>query len=127
MHFQHTTPMPSGISFSPEGILDVPRRKTVSAESGYGSTLVPGEKSPSLTISLQQLYITWKDVIQSGKFEIRSMDESPLVIYQNEPSGNLIIPCWDDLAKIGPFGLRVQNDSTGGEYSITVHYKIRTL
>jgi hypothetical protein len=143
MQFQHTTPMPSGISFSLQEItsaslslgsvtpaaanmaINVPQTATVVEDSGTTSTIIPGNGSDTLSISLHQLFITWGEVMQEGKFEVRSLDETPLTIYQDGPAGNLILPCWDELKLLGRHGLQVVNSATGGEYSISAYYSVK--
>jgi hypothetical protein len=128
MQFQHTTPMPSGVSMmTSTASIGVPQMHTISALSGEGKTIIPGDISDQLSINLIQLLLTWGDVASLGRFEIRSKGDPTIIIYQDQPSGVIILPCWSIQKFLGRYGLRVMNSSTGGEYSITVNYTVREL
>lgn len=130
MKFQSTIAYP--IQAPPVGLFNagqsVPtvRRQTVNTESGKSIDIIPGGISESLAVTLHQLYVTWGGLTESGKLEIRSFNEdSPLTIFLTIPSGNLILPCFDEVKLLSRYGLRAVSSSTGGEYSITAHYTIK--
>lgn len=145
MHFQHTTPMPSGIStlaasmamdmpitgmsvnLAATEIIGIPQIETANGPSGTTQDIIPGNVDNTLSIILEQLLIGWGEVTALGKFEIRSKTDSPIVIFQDKPAGTIVLPCWSIPRFLGDYGLRVLNNSTGGEYSITANYSVKEI
>lgn len=128
MEFQHTTPMPSGISMmASTASIGVPQMMTAEGSSGTSQTIIPGDSADTLSINLLQLLITWGDVVSRGKFIISSKDSQPLTVYQDRKSGTIVLPCWSIIRYLGNHGLTIQNNSTGGEYSIVANYIVREL
>lgn len=146
MKFQHTTPMPSGISalaasasmdiapitfggvVSPETqIIGVPQMATVGGNSGTTLTIIPGDSADTLSITLDQLLVGWGEVTAIGKFVIQSKTDTPITIFQDKPAGTIVLPCGSIPRFLGDHGLTILNNSTGGEYSITVNYTIKEI
>lgn len=118
-----TFPPPTGSAvYSP--LITATQRATVTAESGTSLYIISSD-SDTLVVTLHQILVSWGELEIAGKLEIRTQDPDPIVIFQSKPSGLLIIPCHDEQRLLGRYGLRAVNNSTGGEYSITVHYTIR--
>lgn len=105
-------------------IVTATQRVTKTIESGQNADIIPS-KSKTLTITLHQILVSWGDLEEAGKLEIRTIDVDPLVIFQTKPVGNLLIPCHDEQRHLGLYGLRTVNNSVGGEYTVTVHYTVK--
>lgn len=115
MQFQHTTAIQVA-----GNIL----RTTVSASSGASIILIPGTDS-TLTVSIQQYLLSWTGITTAGQISILATlsDPNPLVVYQSA-AGSLVIPVPGETHNIGTYGLRAQNNSAGGSYSITTWYSV---
>lgn len=115
MQFQHTTQIQVA-----GNIL----RTTVSGSSGASLVLIPGTDS-TLTVSIQQYLLTWSGVTTAGQISILAAlsDPNPLVVYQTG-AGGLVIPIPGETHNIGTYGLRAQNNSVGGSYSISTWYSV---
>lgn len=108
-------------------IIGVPQMATADGPSGTTQTIIPGEVADTLSIILDQLLITWGDVTVIGKFEIRSKTDTPITIFEDKPAGTIVLPCGGIPRFLGDYGLRVLNNSTGGEYSITANYSVKEI
>ena len=100
-------------------------RTTVQIPSGSSSVLIPGTTN-TLTVSLQQYLLTWQGVTSAGSFQITwsSSDPYPLIVYETVGNGSLVLPVLGEIYTISTYGLRIQNSSTGGTYSVSVWYSI---
>jgi hypothetical protein len=101
------------------------RHRTVGNKSGSPAVLIQGE-STRLIITLHQLIMSWNNVTVFGHIEVRAYDNQPILIYQGE-SGYLVIPCFDERVYIGKHGLRVSNNSIGGDYSVTAYFSLEDI
>jgi hypothetical protein len=115
MKFQHSTELQ---------IAGDVLRSTVAAASGTSIVLIPAGSS-TLTVVVEQYLITWAGVTTAGQVSILSSlsDPNPLIVYQTG-AGSIIIPNYQQIHNIGTYGLRAQNNSAGGSYSVSTWYSV---
>lgn len=99
------------------------QKRSFHADSGASGVLVSGD-SEMLTINLNQMLISWTDVGVAGRVEIRSQNSDPVVLFQSVGGGQQLVPGLDESIWLGRYGLRVVNNSVGGEYAVTVWFTI---
>lgn len=93
--------------------------------SGASQIIIPGGDA-SLTISIQQYLVSWGGLTTGGIVAILTTlgDSNPLGVFQTAPAGSIVIPMFGETHNIGTYGLRTQNNSTGGNYTVSVWYSI---
>ena len=87
---------------------------TIHGVSGETGLLIDG----TLTINVQSVTISWKGIEVAGFLEIDGVTS----LWQTAPAGYLSIPCYDLLLSITT-GLEVINNSSGGNYIVSMFYK----
>ena len=120
MQFQHGTPITMAATstglqaFSTEPI-GTQQFTAQDINSGSGFNFLTSD-SPTWTFTVQQLFVSWEGVTALGDIIFQNF----LTVEEDTSAGNILIPCRD--VAFGPNGLRVSNNSTGGQYHVTVFY-----
>lgn len=86
---------------------------TIHEVSGNTGLLIDGP----ITISILSVTISWNGLEVAGFIEI----DGVISLFQTVPSGSITLPCYD--LTISTEGLEVLNNSSGGNYIVSMFYK----
>ena len=111
---QFFAPSPPGALATTIGISGPTQTATIHGVSGETGLLI----DETLTISVQSVTVSWKGIEVAGFLEIDGVTS----LWQTAPAGYLSIPCYDLLLSITT-GLEVINNSSGGNYIVSMFYK----
>lgn len=98
------------------------KRASCNSPSGATSILIPGSRR--LTIELLQLVFSWSGVTAAGHFEVRTHAQDPIYLYQGGRGGEVVMPCYKEQIFLSRYGMRVLNNSAGGDYAVFCYYNI---